>query len=130
MSRWMVMPNRLFWSIVVGVLVYGAGCATGDTLFKKDRRVAIGWVIESEQKGIFYWKDCSDKTLKEYKQPPYWVKKEDNCKPKEATPLGGMGNLYRPNGLLPSFITNFFWAVGHLFRGSRTSDTAPLVLTV
>lgn len=63
--------------LVVGLSFVDALAAYGDTLFKDKAPVAIGY--GTTVSGTVYWTNCSRKQRSEYKQPPYWVHKVDNC---------------------------------------------------
>jgi hypothetical protein len=49
-----------------------------DTLYKDKTALAIG--LGTDFNGIIHWSDCSGANKKEYKKPPHWVDKADNCK--------------------------------------------------
>jgi hypothetical protein len=66
---------------VMGALVFGMlwpTVATCDTLYKQTNAVAIG--KGTADGNIIHWTDCSGGNAKDYKKPPYWMEKADNCK--------------------------------------------------
>ena len=50
----------------------------GDTLYNAKTAIAIG--LGTVEDSIIHWSDCSGANKKDYKKPPHWVDKADNCK--------------------------------------------------
>jgi hypothetical protein len=119
------MQSRRDAAVAILFCVFmSSNSANGDTLYKRARRVAIG--DATVNRGTISWQPCFShdiQALKLYKQPPYWVSKEDNCRVQPSRPIGETEHhLLDEVGFAP--LINFFK------DAFRIGSDRPLILTV